>query len=287
MGTSRAVALALIAGTSLAYAQPKPSPQQVQQAGDLVKKAIAKSQAGDHTLAIELYEQAYNIIPQPILLSNVGSEYQQAQKPADAVKYFCRYLAADPNGPGVTFATTQVKSMQIELGNEVDDADVCHPKPKAAPLPPPTAPPEPSNLTGTNFGPTGGPTAEEPSHPGRALEYTGVAVMVASAVPLVIGLGYTYKSYSLNSQIADHKMGDQWPQTIDGIDIKQWPTEGARFNHDAYVFTIPGAIGVLIGGGVLYYGIHRSNAASSSTEHARVIPTASAHDAGLAVVGSF
>jgi hypothetical protein len=204
------------------------------------------------------------------------------------VKYFCRYLTADPNGPGVTFATTQVKSLQIELGNDIDDGDVCHPKPKAAPLPPPTAttPTETSTLTGTSFSPSAGPAAEEPSHPGRVWKYTGVAVMVASAVPLVIGLGYTYKSYSLNSQIADHKMTDQWPQTIDGIDIKQWPSEGARFNHDAYVFTIPGAIGVLIGGGVLYYGIHKSHE-DHAAEHARIVPTASAHDAGLAVVGSF
>lgn len=285
MGISRAVALALIASSSLAQAQPKPTQQQIQQAGDLVKKAIAKSQSGDHTLAIELYQQAYNIIPQPILLSNIGSEYQQAQKPADAVKYFCRYLEADPNGPGVGFATTQVKSMQIQLGNEVDDNDVCRVKPKKAPEPPPTTTTEPP-ITGTNFGPAGGPAAEEPSHPGRAFEYTGAAVMIASAVPLVIGLGYTYKSYSLDSQIADHKMTDQWPTTIDGINIKDWPTEGKRFNHDAYVFAIPGAIGVLIGGGILYYGIHKSNAAPAA-EHARIVPTASAHDAGLAVVGSF
>ena len=39
-------------------AQPKPTQAQIQAAGDLVKKAIAKSQAGDHTLAIELYQQA-------------------------------------------------------------------------------------------------------------------------------------------------------------------------------------------------------------------------------------
>jgi len=285
MGTSRAIALALIASTGLASAQPKASPQQIQQAGDLVKKAIAKSQAGDHTLAIELYQQAYNIVPQPILLSNIGSEYQQAHKPAEAVKSFCQYLAADPNGPNVTFATTQVKSLQIELGNDVDDSDVCHPKPKKAPEP--VAPTETSTVTGTNFGPAGGPTpAEEPSHPGRTLEYAGAAVMIASAVPLVIGLGYTYKSYSLNSQIADHKMSDPWPQTIDGIDIKQWPSEGARFNHDAYVFAIPGAIGLVLGGGLLYFGIHKSHE-DHAAEHARIVPTASAHDAGLAVVGQF
>src|SRR3569833_4480715 len=153
MGTSRAVALALIASTGLASAQPKASPQQIQQAGDLVKKAIAKSQAGDHTLASERYQQAYNIVPQPILLANIGSEYQQAHKPAEAVKSFCQHLAADPNGPNVTFATTQVKSLQIELGNDVDDSDVCHPKPKKAPEP---TPPEPSTVPGLFFGPAGG-----------------------------------------------------------------------------------------------------------------------------------
>src|SRR5450755_171090 len=110
MGSSRATALALIVATTTAQAQPKASQVQIQQAGDLVKKAIAKSQAGDHTLAIELYQQAYNVIPTPILLSNIGSEYQQAQKPAEAVNYFCKYLTAEPVGAGAQFATTQVKS---------------------------------------------------------------------------------------------------------------------------------------------------------------------------------
>ena len=42
----------------------------------------------------------------------------------------------------------------------------------------------------------------------------------------------------------------------------------------------------MIGGGILYYGIHRS-LEDHPAEHARIVPTASAHDAGLAVVGSF
>src|SRR3954468_21859992 len=182
MGMPRATALVLIATTAIAQAQPKPSQAQIQQAGDLVKKAIAKSQAGDHTLAIELYQQAYNIIPTPILLSNIGSEYQQAQKPADAVKYFCKYLDAEPNGNGTTFATNQVKSLQIQLGNDVEDDAPCKVKVKPAPLPPPTAPTEP--LTGTTFGDTGGPKKDEPGHPGRALTYGGIAVMIGGAVPL-------------------------------------------------------------------------------------------------------
>jgi tetratricopeptide (TPR) repeat protein len=102
MGSSRAAVWALAASltqASLAAAQPKPLPQvQLKAAGDLVKKAIARSQAGDHVQAIELYQQAFLLIPQPILLSNIGAEYQLAQQPADAVVYFCKYLAAEPEG---------------------------------------------------------------------------------------------------------------------------------------------------------------------------------------------
>jgi len=52
------------------------------------------------------------------------------------------------------------------------------------------------------------------------------------------------------------------------------------------VFAIPGAIGLVIGGGILFFGIHKSRE-DHAAEHARIVPTASAHDAGLAVVGRF
>ena len=55
-------------------------------AGDLVKKAIARSQAGDHNAAIEIYLQAYTILPNPLLLSNIGAEFQQSGMPKEALK---------------------------------------------------------------------------------------------------------------------------------------------------------------------------------------------------------
>ena len=67
------VALASMLAAAPALAQPRKDnrpPQDV--ANDLVKQAIAKSQAGDHLAAIDLYLNAYSLIPQHILLSNVG-----------------------------------------------------------------------------------------------------------------------------------------------------------------------------------------------------------------------
>lgn len=281
MGTPRATALVLIATTAIAQAQPKPTQAQIGAAGDLVKKAIAKSQAGDHSAAIELYQQAYTIIPQPILLSNIGSEYQQAQKPADAVKYFCKYLDAEPAGNGATFATNQVKSLQIQLGNDVEADAPCKVVPKAAPTPPPTQP----ELTGTQFGETGGPQKDEPGHPGRALEYTGIGVMIVSAIPLAIGINYAWKGHSLTSQIDGHDPNMKWPETIDGIKLEDTRTVGQDYNSKAWTWTIVGGIGLALGGTLFYLG-HRQGE-KPSTEHARIVPTAGAHDAGFAVVGRF
>jgi tetratricopeptide (TPR) repeat protein len=281
MGSSRATALALIVATTTAQAQPKPSQAQIQQAGDLVKKAIAKSQAGDHTLAIELYQQAYNVIPTPILLSNIGSEYQQAQKPAEAVLYFCKYLTAEPVGSGAQFATSQVKSLQIELGKDVDDSDVCHPKARPpAPTPPGSEPP----ITGTNFGPAGGPAGESSSHPGRSLEIGGAVVAAVGAIALGLGIHYALDGRALSNDIKDHDPNTKWPESYEGVLTKNWDTQGHAWNVDAAVWSAIG--GAVLVGGVVLIGVGMTK--HSPTEHeAHLIPTAGTHDAGLAVVGRF
>jgi tetratricopeptide (TPR) repeat protein len=124
MGSPRALAslIAALLVVSVASAQPnKPTDVQVKKAGDLVKGAIAKSQAGDHSAAIDLYLNAYQLVPLAVLLSNIGSEYQQVNKPVEALKYFCKYLDAEPTGTNATYAIAQAKSLQIQLTGSVDE----------------------------------------------------------------------------------------------------------------------------------------------------------------------
>src|SRR5258706_16382297 len=102
---------------STAHAQPRsPTDRDRQVAGELVKKAIAKSQAGDHSAAIDIYLQAYTIVPNSILLSNIGTEFQRIGKLPEALRYFCMYLDKDPSGANVPYATSRAKALQIELG---------------------------------------------------------------------------------------------------------------------------------------------------------------------------
>jgi tetratricopeptide (TPR) repeat protein len=284
MGKLRAAALVLIAWPLVARADPKPTPAQMQQAGDLVKKAIAKSQAGDHELAIELYKQAYDVVPTPILLSNIGSEYEQAKKPVLALKYFCKYLDADPTGSNASYATAKAKALQIDLGTPVtDDASVC--KPPAPPAPKPVVEQTPEGTgSGSAFQPTGGPATDaDEDHPGRTLEYTGAAVGAVGVVGLVIGTVYGAKALSLNDAINNHSLGTPWPETIDGVPIKQWNIQGAAWNHDTEIFMISGAVVLAAGIGLFVYGHSETGGGKPADTSVTIVPTVG----GFAALGRF
>jgi len=278
--------MALLALPSLAHAQPTAS--QLQQASDLVKKAIAKSQAGDHALAIDLYKQAYQIIPTPILLSNIGSEYDQTGRSVEALKYFCKYLDADPTGSNASYATAKAKALQIDLGNPVsDDASVCKPPPPPPPPPakvaatPVAPPPEPGEA------PSGGADAHEGAddHPGRTLELTGAAIAAVGAAGVVVGVIYGLKAKSLNDQIDHHAIHDPWPASIDGVPIADWSSQGAAWNRDTYIFAIGGGVALAAGVALLVYGHGQSSPAPA--DRVSLVPTLSPAGGGVVAVGRF
>jgi len=281
MGKLGGILWALIAWPIIAHADPKPTQSQIQQAGDLVKKAIAKSQAGDHELAIELYKQAYDIVPQPILLSNIGSEYEEAKKPVQALKFFCKYLEADPTGSNATYAIAKAKAIEIDLGNTPQsDDDVCKPpKPEPAPAPPPQPA---ATTTGTNALHASTPESSD-DHPGRTLEYAGVAVGVVGVAGLVAGAVYAAKAKSLNDAINSHNVKDPWPDTINGVPIGEWDSQGAAWNRDTYIFMIGGAIATGVGIGLLVYGHGQTSTSTKAETSVSVVPT----PGGISAFGRF
>src|ERR1041384_3791247 len=87
------LASALLAGpVHPALAQPtrQVSAKDRQMAGDLVNRAIAMAEAGDHDAAIALYNDAYRIAPDSLMLSNIGAQYQALHQWKEAFEYFCR-----------------------------------------------------------------------------------------------------------------------------------------------------------------------------------------------------
>lgn len=271
------VASAVLAGPALADSKA-PSEKDRQLASDLVKKAIARSQAGDHSTAIEIYLQAYTIVPNSLLLSNIGAEFQQNGMPKEAYKYFCMYLEKDPSGTNAPYATSQAKILARQLHKKVDDQDVCSPpkeepdeppprKPKRSePPPPPPPPPQPPVEVKRDSG-----------NPG--VMYTGVAAGIAGIAAGGLGIYYGLQGKSINDQINSHDPKQPWPPNI-----RDLMKEGERDNSLQIGFLV--ASGVLVTTGVVLYVVSRPD---GTPEHGgdktavHVTPTTN----GLAVFGRF
>lgn len=273
VGSSRVVAAALacVLATSPALAQPsassEPTPKQRQQAEKLVKQAIAKSQAKDHAAAIELYLQAYALVPLASLLSNVGTEYQQDGKPVEALKYFCMYLEKEPTGPVATYATAQAATVEAELGDQ-DTATVCKPiveKPVEPPTPPPAV-----------LEPVA-PIAA-PARPGKTLKLSGLILGAVGVAGLGGGTFFLIRGAQLDSKITDHPAGAMWPDDVDDIDAS-----GTFANKMAVALFITG--GVLVTAGVVMYvaGTKKDSAVSGVA----VTPTLGPDGGGLVLGGAF
>jgi len=288
LGSSRVVAalLASVLVVSPALAQPTsaPTPAQKQQASDLVKQAITKSQAKDHLAAIDLYLKAYGVVPLPSLLSNVGTEYQQAKKPVEALKYFCMYLEKDPTGTLSTYVTAQAKVLELELGDK-DESTVCKPMTTSTV----------GTTTTTNGGPgttdptdTGKPDPDldqklvqepPPGDPGKTLKLAGLITAGAGVVGLGIGFYFGKEAGRISDEISNQPMGVPWPDAIKDIEA-----EGQRDENLQITFLVTG--GLLVIGGTAMYFVGRAKT-SSAEKPVVPVPTATSTSSGVAPVGRF
>ncbi len=267
LGTSRVTAMVmaslLVAAPALAQT---PSEKDKQFAGDLVKQAIAKSQAKQHAEAIDLYLKAYTVVPLPTLLSNVGTEYQQINKPVEALKYFCLYLEKDPTGPLATYATSQAKVLEIQLGNTgVDDATVCKPAEPPPPDPEPTPTPE--------------APATPPADRGKGMKVAGLVTGGVGLVSLGLGFYFGAKAQSISDDISSHtNPDDPWRD-----DIRDYQDQGQRYENLQIVTLVAGGV-LVVAGGFLYL---RGRSKSSSAERVTVAPSATPSSVGLVFGGAF
>jgi tetratricopeptide (TPR) repeat protein len=314
------LASALLAGSVRpALAQPTSAKQKA--ASDLVKKAISKSEAGDHQAAIKLYNDAYDLAPNSLLLSNIGAQYQELGQWEDALEYFCRYLKEDPGGVNAAFARSQAKIVQRQLGRrKVDSKDPC-----AAPSGPnPTSPgdgsitikppsdddaterprptddspgPRRSGKSRSNPGPEpaepdGGPGTVKPTPPGPKLvgdepaaRTSGNPVLMYSGLAAGIAgiaAGGLGVYYGIQGKSISDLINSHPKDAPWQDDIRAKMQEGERDNRLQAGYLI--ASGVLLATGVVLYVIGRPDA----TEHASdktvgVAPTAN----GAVVFGRF
>jgi tetratricopeptide (TPR) repeat protein len=282
-GSRRATALlASFLVASPAFAEPKgPSEKDKQFAGELVKKAIARSQAGDHVAAIEIYLQAYTIVPNPLLLPNIGAEFQQSGKPQEALHYFCLYLEKDPDGTNATFATSKAKALQIQLGNKnVDDDDVCAPpKPVKKPVKEPTKEPvkevikepAPRQPLDEDTASSGGGSSK--------LKYVGLVVGIAGLGAVGIGTYDGLQAKTISDQLTNHPQNTPWPDNIKDLQRRGQAYENLQIGF------LAGGVALVTTGAILFFVGRSDESSRRSSDKAMVNVTPTTN--GFAVFGTF
>lgn len=151
----------------------------------MADQASQHSQAGRYGDARRLYEAAYALRPDPLLLYNLGRVQHKAGRPADAAGYYERYLAAGAEG-----SETNRRKTELLLEQARKEAGIAAPTTQA--VSPSTAVQSPASQPTVSTGSTGiEPSAASGTEQPKPLYkkwwlWTAVG---AAAVGIGVGLG--------------------------------------------------------------------------------------------------
>ena len=245
------VALLVISGAPAANADDAQT-----QANDLFSRGQVRYEAADYRQAISLFDEAYQLVRDPVYLFNIAQAYRKVFDCVPAVKYFERYLAEATDADGSQ--RTKVKDLITELGPCV--ADRAKPAPVAVPSP---------QAPSTPAGPT---LVIEDS--GREMRLGGLALVNANAIGLALGTVFSAKGSSIESDLAACASGCQWTPEREALD-----NDGKRANTIAAISWLAG--GAAVAGGAVLYILGRSK----RTERLQVAPAVTS--SGAAVTARF
>jgi hypothetical protein len=290
----------VVVGVLAVPVQAQPSSEEVQanqaKAAELVQKGIQLQTKHDIDGAVALYRQAYCLIPEPVLVYNMGTAYQEGNKPTDAISYFRLYLKIAPGGDLAQEAKNAIKMLQQAGAKGGETATIkCEAKQpacldgsqpvngtcKGMAAPPKTCG-EGEELRGGECVAvvTGGEIRDTPpSGPKqpRTLLYAGIGTAGAGAIALVAGIAYGIKAGNASDALTNN-MGMWTPELL----AKE--QEGKDAERNQIIFTVAG--GVLVAGGAALIVLHMRKK-DGGTETSAWVPYVTGDQAGIAFSGSY
>jgi hypothetical protein len=125
------LALAIFGATSVAGAQPAPTPEEVQQAQVRWNEGKAYFDAGNFEAARVAFKQAYTVFPHAAFLQNLGEAELRTGRPVEAARHFTAFLRAGNTGSPAqrelakkSLAKASEKLGSIIITTNVDDAEI-------------------------------------------------------------------------------------------------------------------------------------------------------------------
>ncbi|MBA2544227.1 MAG: hypothetical protein H0V17_31575, partial [Deltaproteobacteria bacterium] len=141
-------------------------------AGELFTRAQVRYETGDYRLAIKLFDEAYQLVRDPVYLFNIAQSYRKLFDCVPAATYFERFLAEATDAD--VSQRAKVKELLAELGPCLADRKAVTPRaPVITPVPAPIVAPRPA--------------APASLDSGAPLRIGGLALAGAGVVGLIVG----------------------------------------------------------------------------------------------------
>lgn len=191
LALSLSVSLSLALGPALALAAPAPSEPPPDgttdtgvseadkvQAEQLSAQAIGEFNGKNYDKAVELFEQAYDLDPQPNYLFNIGRVYEEAGNLESAVDFYARFVKQ----PGVDIDAREVALERLRVLRAILE-ETKQPDPEVEPEPEPEPEPQPE----PEVEPVPDPGIEKDKRKRKAMRGAGFGLLGVGAGALIGG----------------------------------------------------------------------------------------------------
>lgn len=235
---------------------------------------------GEFAKAAAEYQQAYDLVPHPEILYHLGQAHRLQGKKQEAIDFYKKYLAIEPNGRAADKSKKYVALLEKAIADDKAAAEwkkTVEPKqpdeqsdaPAANKAPPPEDDP---------FLPTFDDNAAdgEPAPPGRPLRIAGLAAGGIGLLSLAVGIKLGLDASSLSDELSEPRAS--WTDE----ELAKFD-DGESKERDAIIFgTLGGSL--IVAGAVVYYLGHRE---AGAERRVSVRPVVGDSQVGLAVGGAF
>jgi tetratricopeptide (TPR) repeat protein len=263
-------ALALLGSAAQVQAQVQPqiTAAQKQEMKLHYERATRAYDVGKYQEAIEEYQKAYEIGGDPPMLYNIAQAYRLSDQPADAVRFYRRYLLRSPNARNREDVERKIGDLERTIEERKKAAAAAPPPPPPTQVPttpPPVQPPPlvqpvtpPPALTVKGTGAQNGGEAGQ----GRARKIVAFSLIGAGAIAGGVAIYEAKVASDKANQVSS--MSRKMPSVPFDPSLQ---SSGKTANTAAIVLGITGGVAAAVGAVVLFTG------GSSSAE---------AHPAGAA-----
>jgi tetratricopeptide (TPR) repeat protein len=203
------------------------TPVQKQEMKQHYEKATRAYDVQKYSEAVDEYQRAYEIGGDPAMLYNVAQSYRLNDQPADALRFYRRYLQRSPNARN----RDDVEKKIADLERVVEER-----RRKAAAAPPP--PPAPIPVVIAQAPPPEAPVKQVEASPGRRI--AGIVIASVGAVALATAAITGKMASDKAAKLSDaSKVGDVFDPNLE--------KNGKTLNNIAIVSGIVGGAAIVTG----------------------------------------